>query len=48
MMTSEKARELGLTPLARVHTAVLAADNQVIMLTGPDPRPPRRRSRRAA
>jgi acetyl-CoA acyltransferase len=26
MMTSDKARELGLTPLARVHTAVLAAD----------------------
>ena len=37
MMTSEKARELGLTPLARVHTAVLAADDPVIMLTAPIP-----------
>jgi acetyl-CoA acyltransferase len=37
MMTSEKARELGLTPLARVHTAVLAANDPVIMLTAPIP-----------
>ena len=37
MMTSEKAAELGLTPLARVHTAVLAADDPVIMLTAPIP-----------
>lgn len=37
MMTSEKARELGLTPLARVHTAVLAGSDPVIMLTGPIP-----------
>ncbi len=37
MMTSEKARELGLTPLARVHTAVLAASDPVIMLTAPIP-----------
>jgi acetyl-CoA acyltransferase len=37
MMTSDKARELGLTPLARVHTAVLAADDPVIMLTAPIP-----------
>jgi acetyl-CoA acyltransferase len=37
MMTSEKARQLGLTPLARVHTAVLAADDPVIMLTAPIP-----------
>jgi acetyl-CoA acyltransferase len=37
MMTSEKARELGLTPLARVHTAVLAAEDPVIMLTAPIP-----------
>ena len=37
MMTSEKAGELGLTPLARVHTAVLAADDPVIMLTAPIP-----------
>ena len=35
--TSEKARELGLTPVARVHTAVLAADDPVIMLTAPIP-----------
>ncbi len=37
MMTSDKARELGLTPLARVHTAVLAAADPVIMLTAPIP-----------
>ncbi|MCL2585903.1 MAG: thiolase family protein, partial [Streptosporangiales bacterium] len=37
MMTSEKARELGLTPLARIHTAVLAGDDPVIMLTAPIP-----------
>ena len=37
MMTSDKARELGLTPLARVHTAVLAGDDPVIMLTAPIP-----------
>ena len=37
MMTGEKARELGLTPLARVHTAVLAANDPVIMLTAPIP-----------
>jgi acetyl-CoA acyltransferase len=37
MMTGEKARELGLTPLARVHTAVLAASDPVIMLTAPIP-----------
>ena len=37
MTTSEKAAELGLTPLARVHTAVLAADDPVIMLTAPIP-----------
>jgi acetyl-CoA acyltransferase len=37
MTTSEKARELGLTPLARVHTAVVAADDPVIMLTAPIP-----------
>jgi acetyl-CoA acyltransferase len=35
--TSEKAAELGLTPLVRVHTAVVAADNPIIMLTGPIP-----------
>jgi len=37
MTTSEKARELGLTPVARVHTAVLAANDPVIMLTAPIP-----------
>ena len=37
MTTSEKARELGLTPIARVHTAVLAGDDPVIMLTAPIP-----------
>ncbi|MCU1616963.1 MAG: acetyl-CoA acetyltransferase, partial [Frankiales bacterium] len=37
MTTSEKARELGLTPLARVHTAVLAGADPIIMLTAPIP-----------
>jgi acetyl-CoA acyltransferase len=37
MTTSEKAAELGLKPLARVHTAVLAGDDPVIMLTAPIP-----------
>jgi len=37
MMTSDKARELGLTPIARVHTAVLAGADPVIMLTAPIP-----------
>jgi acetyl-CoA acyltransferase len=37
MTTSEKARELGLTPIARIHTAVLAANDPVIMLTAPIP-----------
>jgi acetyl-CoA acyltransferase len=35
--TSEKAAELGLRPMARVHTAVLAANDPVIMLTAPIP-----------
>jgi acetyl-CoA acyltransferase len=35
MTTSEKAAQLGLTPIARVHTAVLAGDDPVIMLTAP-------------
>jgi acetyl-CoA acyltransferase len=35
MTTSDRARELGLTPVARIHTAVLAADDPVIMLTAP-------------
>ena len=38
MTTSAKAAELGLTPIARVHTAVLAGDDPVMMLD-------RRRSR---
>jgi acetyl-CoA acyltransferase len=37
MMTSEKAAELGMTPIVRVHTAVLAGDDPVIMLTAPIP-----------
>ncbi|MGQ0623841.1 MAG: thiolase family protein [Sporichthyaceae bacterium] len=37
MMTSEKAAALGLTPIARVHTCVLAGDDPVIMLTAPIP-----------
>ncbi len=37
MTTSERAGQLGLTPLARVHTAVLAAADPVIMLTAPIP-----------
>ncbi len=35
--TSQRARELGLEPLARIHTAVVAADDPVIMLTAPIP-----------
>jgi acetyl-CoA acyltransferase len=35
--TSEKAAELGLRPIVRVHTAVLAANDPVIMLTAPIP-----------
>ena len=37
MTTGEKARELGLTPIARVHTAVLAGADPMIMLTAPIP-----------
>src|ERR1700728_4167851 len=37
MTTSEKAAELGLTPIARVHTAVLAANDPIVMLTAPIP-----------
>ncbi|HTZ12539.1 MAG TPA: thiolase family protein [Mycobacterium sp.] len=36
-MSAEKARELKLTPIARVHTAVLAGADPVIMLTAPIP-----------
>ncbi len=35
--TSERARELGLTPLARVHTAVVVGAPPMPMLTGPIP-----------
>jgi acetyl-CoA acyltransferase len=35
--TSERAAQLGLTPLARVHTAVLAGAPPMPMLTGPIP-----------
>jgi acetyl-CoA acyltransferase len=35
--TSEKARELGLTPIVRVHTTVVAGDDPVVMLTAPIP-----------
>ncbi len=35
--TSEKAAELGLRALARIHTAVVTGDDPVIMLTGPIP-----------
>jgi acetyl-CoA acyltransferase len=37
MTTSEHARRLGLTPIARIHTAVLAGDDPVVMLTAPIP-----------
>jgi len=34
LMTSDKARELGLVPIARVHSVALAGVDPVIMLTG--------------
>jgi acetyl-CoA acyltransferase len=37
IMTSERAKALGLTPLARIHTAVVIGDDPVKMLTGPIP-----------
>ena len=37
VMTSERAKELGLKPIARVHTNVMAGVDPVIMLTGPIP-----------
>jgi acetyl-CoA acyltransferase len=36
-MSAEKAKSLGLKPIARVHTATLAGTNPVIMLTAPMP-----------
>ncbi|MCV7430997.1 thiolase family protein [Mycolicibacterium bacteremicum] len=35
--SAEKAKDLGLTPIAKVHTAVLAGADPVIMLTAPIP-----------
>ena len=37
IMSAEKAKALGLKPLAKVHTAVLAGADPVIMLTAPIP-----------
>ncbi|HEV7728397.1 MAG: Acetyl-CoA acetyltransferase with thiolase domain [Modestobacter sp.] len=37
MMTAEKAQELGMTPIARVHSVALAGDDPVMMLTAPIP-----------
>jgi acetyl-CoA acyltransferase len=37
LMTSERAHELGLAPLARIHTVALAGVDPVMMLTGPIP-----------
>ncbi len=35
--TSERARELGLEPIARVHTATVVGDDPITMLAGPIP-----------
>jgi acetyl-CoA acyltransferase len=35
--TSERAAELGLTPIVRVHTSVVVGDDPIIMLTAPIP-----------
>ena len=37
IMTSERAQELGLTPIARVHSVALAGSEPTIMLTAPIP-----------
>ena len=37
MMTSAKAKELGLTPIVKVHTAALTGADPIIMLTAPIP-----------
>ncbi|WP_353816616.1 thiolase family protein [Agromyces sp. SYSU T00266] len=37
LMTSAKAAELGLTPIARVHSAVAVGSDPILMLTGPIP-----------
>lgn len=39
LMSAQKAKELRCTPIARVHTAVVAATDPVIMLTAPIPAP---------
>jgi acetyl-CoA acyltransferase len=36
-MSAEKAKELGVKPIAKVHTATLAGSDPVIMLTAPIP-----------
>ncbi|WP_433610140.1 thiolase family protein [Prescottella agglutinans] len=37
VMTSERAQALGLTPLARIHTATVVGDDPITMLAGPIP-----------
>jgi acetyl-CoA acyltransferase len=37
VMSSQRARELGLTPIVRIHTVAMAGVDPVIMLTGPIP-----------
>src|SRR5699024_8517734 len=37
VMSSDKAAKLGLTPWARIHTAVVVGSDPVTMLTGPIP-----------
>ena len=37
MMTSARAAELGLTPLARVHSVAVTGSDPILMLTGPIP-----------
>src|SRR5690625_1298022 len=37
VMSATKARDLGLKPLARLHTSTVAATDPIIMLTGPIP-----------
>ena len=37
IMSSDRARELGLSPLARIHTVAMAGVDPIIMLTGPIP-----------
>ncbi|MFE7417616.1 thiolase family protein [Rhodococcus sp. NPDC057529] len=37
VMSGDRARDLGLTPLARVHTATVVGDDPVAMLAGPVP-----------